>query len=126
MPSTLGALDRLPVVNEGDSSKRMRAAKLHVSGNYIWTRVWKNVLGHSWGNASAASDLFASCGGTHTAGDGLALPRMEAAGAKLTGWLQVLLEFQRDWTRHETCAALVRESRKMVADMEWGSLMRAT
>jgi hypothetical protein len=27
---------------------------------------------------------------------------MEAAGATLTSWLQVLLEFQRDWTRHET------------------------
>jgi hypothetical protein len=27
---------------------------------------------------------------------------MEAAGAHLTSWLQVLLEFQRDWTRHET------------------------
>jgi hypothetical protein len=27
---------------------------------------------------------------------------MEAAGAKLTSWIQVLLEFQRDWTRHTT------------------------
>jgi hypothetical protein len=27
---------------------------------------------------------------------------MEAAGAKLTSWLQVLLELQRDWTRRET------------------------
>ena len=27
---------------------------------------------------------------------------MQAAGAKLTSWLQVLLEFQRDWSRHET------------------------
>jgi hypothetical protein len=24
------------------------ALKLHVSGNYIWTRVWKNVLGTNW------------------------------------------------------------------------------
>jgi hypothetical protein len=27
---------------------------------------------------------------------------MEAAGAQVTSWLQVLLEFQRDWTRHDT------------------------
>ena len=27
---------------------------------------------------------------------------MEAAGAKMTSWIQVLLEFQRDWTRTET------------------------
>jgi hypothetical protein len=27
---------------------------------------------------------------------------MEAAGAKATSWIQVLLELQRDWTRHET------------------------
>jgi hypothetical protein len=27
---------------------------------------------------------------------------MEAAGAKLTSWIQVLLEFQRDWTRRAT------------------------
>ena len=30
---------------------------------------------------------------------------MEAAGAKMTCWIQVLLEFQRDWTRHGTCEA---------------------
>jgi hypothetical protein len=36
---------------------------------------------------------------------GLALRRTEAAGAKLTSWIQVLLEFQRDWTRHETYEA---------------------
>ena len=27
---------------------------------------------------------------------------MEAAGARLTSWIQVLLELQRDWTRHGT------------------------
>jgi len=27
---------------------------------------------------------------------------MEQAGAKLVSWLQLLLEFQRDWTRKET------------------------
>jgi hypothetical protein len=27
---------------------------------------------------------------------------MQAAGAITTSWIQVLLELQRDWTRHET------------------------
>lgn len=27
---------------------------------------------------------------------------MEAAGITLTSWIQVLLELQRDWTRHDT------------------------
>jgi nicotinamidase-related amidase len=43
-----------------------------------------------------------ACGGLTAAGHELALRRMEAAGALVTSWLQVLLEFQRDWTRHET------------------------
>lgn len=43
-----------------------------------------------------------TCGGLTQEGHHLALRRMEAAGAKLTSWLQVLLEFQRDWTRHAT------------------------
>ena len=37
--------------------------------------------------------------------DCTAVARMEAAGARLTRWIQVLLEFQRDWTRHETYEA---------------------
>jgi len=45
-----------------------------------------------------------ACGGLTLAGHDLALNRMQAAGAKLTSWLQVLLEFQRDWTRRETYA----------------------
>jgi nicotinamidase-related amidase len=45
------------------------------------------------------------CGGLTLAGHELALGRMEAAGAQLTSWLQLLLEFQRDWTRHETYEA---------------------
>jgi nicotinamidase-related amidase len=46
-----------------------------------------------------------TCGGLTQAGHKLALRRMEAAGATLTSWLQVLLEFQRDWTRHATYEA---------------------
>jgi nicotinamidase-related amidase len=43
-----------------------------------------------------------ACGGLSPAGHDFALRRMEAAGAQVTSWIQVLLEFQRDWTRHET------------------------
>jgi nicotinamidase-related amidase len=46
-----------------------------------------------------------ACGGLTVAGHKLALRRLEQAGAHLTSWLQVLLEFQRDWTRHETYEA---------------------
>jgi nicotinamidase-related amidase len=43
-----------------------------------------------------------ACGGITTVSHELALRRMEAAGARMTSWMQVLLEFQRDWTRHDT------------------------
>jgi nicotinamidase-related amidase len=43
-----------------------------------------------------------ACGGMTPASHELALRRMEAAGARMTSWIQVLLELQRDWTRHET------------------------
>jgi nicotinamidase-related amidase len=45
-----------------------------------------------------------TCGGLNRDSHELALRRMEAAGAEMTSWLQVLLELQRDWTRHETYA----------------------
>jgi nicotinamidase-related amidase len=43
-----------------------------------------------------------ACGGLTVAGHDLALQRMAGKGAQLTSWLQVLLELQRDWTRHDT------------------------
>ena len=43
-----------------------------------------------------------ACGGLTPVSHDLAMRRMEAAGAKPTSWIQVLLELQRDWTRHET------------------------
>jgi nicotinamidase-related amidase len=43
-----------------------------------------------------------ACGGLTPISHDLALRRMESAGARLTSWIQVLLELQRDWTRHET------------------------
>jgi nicotinamidase-related amidase len=46
-----------------------------------------------------------TCGGLTLAGHKLALRRMEVAGAQMTSWIQVLLEFQRDWTKHETYEA---------------------
>jgi nicotinamidase-related amidase len=46
-----------------------------------------------------------ACGGLTPASHELALRRLEQAGARVTSWIQVLLEFQRDWTRHETYEA---------------------
>ncbi|MDO1583002.1 hydrolase [Rhizobium oryzicola] len=43
-----------------------------------------------------------TCGGLTPDSHALALRRMEAAGATVTSWLQVLLELQRDWTHRET------------------------
>ena len=43
-----------------------------------------------------------ACGGLTPTSHDLALRRLEAAGAQMTSWIQVLLEFQRDWTRQET------------------------
>lgn len=46
-----------------------------------------------------------ACSGLTPATHEFALRRLEQAGARLTSWIQVLLEFQRDWTRHETYEA---------------------
>jgi len=46
-----------------------------------------------------------ACGGLTRSSHWAALQRMQQAGATLTSWLQVLLEFQRDWTRHDTYEA---------------------
>src|SRR5262249_59956377 len=46
-----------------------------------------------------------TCGGLTPASNELALRRLEQAGARLCSWIQVLLEFQRDWTRHDTYEA---------------------
>ncbi|MGO4158110.1 hydrolase [Cupriavidus sp. YAF13] len=43
-----------------------------------------------------------ACGGLTPTSHELALRRMASAGAVMTSWLQLLLEFQRDWTRHDT------------------------
>jgi len=43
-----------------------------------------------------------ACGGATEQGHALALARLTAKGAQVTSWMQVLLELQRDWTRHET------------------------
>jgi hypothetical protein len=46
-----------------------------------------------------------ACGGLTHDSHLAALQRMQQPGAGLTSWLQVLLEFQRDWTRHGTYEA---------------------
>ena len=53
----------------------------------------------------AGFDVFVvadACGGLTLGSHELALRRLEQAGARLSSWIQVLLEFQRDWTRHAT------------------------
>jgi nicotinamidase-related amidase len=46
-----------------------------------------------------------ACGGLTSQSHELALRRLEQAGARLTSWIQILLEFQRNWIRHETYEA---------------------
>src|SRR5215813_13576378 len=46
-----------------------------------------------------------TCGGLTPTSHELALRRLEQAGARLCSWIQVLLEFQRDWTRRDTYEA---------------------
>jgi nicotinamidase-related amidase len=43
-----------------------------------------------------------ACGGLTPISHDLALRRMQASGATVSSWIQVLLELQRDWTRKET------------------------
>lgn len=43
-----------------------------------------------------------ACGGLTSESHRLALHRMQSAGIKMTSWIQVLLELQRDWTHHDT------------------------
>jgi nicotinamidase-related amidase len=43
-----------------------------------------------------------TCGGLTPSSHDCALRRMETAGARITSWIQVLLELQRDWSRKET------------------------
>jgi nicotinamidase-related amidase len=57
-----------------------------------------------------------ACGGLTETSHQLALRRLEQAGATLTSWIQVLLEFQRDWTRHESYEA----ARSIVVDHAGG------
>ncbi|WP_114240424.1 hydrolase [Dyella sp. C9] len=57
---------------------------------------------------SAANDGYEvfvvgdACGGLTLRSHELALTRMQSAGIHMTSWIQVLLELQRDWTRHDT------------------------
>jgi nicotinamidase-related amidase len=67
-----------------------------------------------------------ACGGLTSKSHDLALRRMEAAGAVMTSWIQVLLEFQRDWTRHETFDAARAIVEAHGAATVSGSPIRAT
>lgn len=43
-----------------------------------------------------------ACGGLTPQSHELALRRMQSVGIRMTSFIQVLLELQRDWTRHDT------------------------
>ena len=58
-----------------------------------------------WKNGFEVFVVADACGGLTLQSHELALRRLEQAGARLTSWIQVLLEFQRDWTRHDTYEA---------------------
>jgi nicotinamidase-related amidase len=75
--------------------------KLLVSGLLIEGCVSFAVLS-AMANGLGVFVVADACGGLTRAGHDLALRRMEAAGATVTSWAQVLLELQRDWTRRET------------------------
>jgi nicotinamidase-related amidase len=57
-----------------------------------------------------------ACGGLTAQSHELALRRMQAAEVQMTSWIQVLLELQRDWTRHDTYDA----ARAIVEDFAGG------
>ena len=48
-----------------------------------------------------------ACGGTSVAAHTAAMQRLIQAGAVPVTWLQVLLEFQRDWARRDTYDAVI-------------------
>jgi nicotinamidase-related amidase len=48
-----------------------------------------------------------ACGGTSAAAHTAAMQRLIQAGAVPVTWLQVLLEFQRDWARRDTYDAVI-------------------
>ena len=54
-------------------------------------------------NAFVVAD---ACGGLTASSHEMALRRMESKGALMTSWIQILLELQRDWTRHTTYDAV--------------------
>jgi nicotinamidase-related amidase len=56
----------------------------------------------SLANGYQAFVVADACGGATVNSHRYALDRMVAKGAQVTSWMQVLLEFQRDWTHKET------------------------
>jgi nicotinamidase-related amidase len=88
-----------------------RNAVLATNRKRLITAGFLTEAGVSFPALSALKDGFEvfvvgdTCGGLTPQSHELALRRLEQAGARLTSWIQVLLEFQRDWTRHETYEA---------------------
>ena len=53
-------------------------------------------------NGVGVSVVADACGGLTLETHELALQRMQSKGVQMVSWIQLLLEFQRDWTRKET------------------------
>lgn len=87
-----------------DAIKATGRTKIVIAG--LWTEVCivlptLSALGQGY-EVYVVAD---ASGGVSPAAHDHALRRMEAAGASIVTWLQVLLELQRDWARGETYAA---------------------
>ncbi|MFC7555417.1 hydrolase [Pseudoroseomonas wenyumeiae] len=88
-----------------DAVKATRRKQLIIAG--LWTEVCVampviQALGEGW-DVTVITD---ASGGTSVEAHEVAIQRMIAAGANMMTWLALAAEWQRDWARLETVAAL--------------------
>jgi nicotinamidase-related amidase len=112
MPAVHGALPDVPIIERRSMNVwEDEAARAAVVGTGRPRLLISGLLTEacvSFAALSAVADGYEAyvvgdaCGGLTEAGHDLALRRLAAAGVRMTSWIQVLLELQRDWTRHET------------------------
>jgi nicotinamidase-related amidase len=112
MPAVRGVLPEVPIIerrsmnvweDEAARAAVVNAGRPRVLISGLLTEACVSFAALS--AAAAGYEVFVvadACGGLTEAGHDLALRRMASAGVRMTSWIQVLLELQRDWTRHET------------------------
>ena len=87
--------DFLRAVKSTGRSKLLMAA--------LWTEVCLCFPAHdALSEGFEVYPIVDACGGTTQEGHSAALERMQQAGAKLTSWVQLICELQRDWNRATT------------------------